>query len=556
MKHIAVVEDEALMREELADMLRRAGYAVTEVTDFADVTGQLLALAPDLVLLDLNLPEVSGFQICRDLKRRSALPVLVLTSRDQLRDEVHALELGADEYLTKPYRKERLLARIGNVLKRYEGRPNLLEGADFLLDRQTYTLYIHNQSVVLPPNQGKLLETLLAHGGQTATKDELSRALWGTTEFIDENALQVNLTRLKKTMASLGMCQQLVSVRGVGYRRMKRNGSYLRQYLPWLGLLLGVDALAALLLWLADARAIAAMSAVIVLATVFLFGGVCAVLCARSKKRERAFTAFLTAPDAAHEQALCRLLSENETQSVHLLGETLRAQQQAIAQLQAQMDDYENYVELWAHEVKTPLALLTLVLDNRRDTLPETVGFKLDYVRNRMQAFIDQMLYYARLRGARRDYRFERLTLRGCIGEVLDDYRPLLEEKGFRVEIRPTDETVFADRRGLCFLLGQVVSNSVKYALEKPVLSFSLESKDTATVLSIRDNGPGVRACDLPYVFEKGFTGDSGHEKNKATGMGLYLAREVAKDLGLTLTAASDWGAGFEVRVTFPVVEE
>ena len=337
---------------------------------------------------------------------------------------------------------------------------------------------------------------------------------------------------------------------------MKRNGSYLRQYLPWLGLLLGVDALAALLLWLADARAIAAMSAVIVLATVFLFGGVCAVLCARSKKRERAFTAFLTAPDAAHEQVLCRLLSENEAQSVHLLGETLRAQQQAIAQLQAQMDDYENYVELWAHEVKTPLALLTLVLDNRRDTLPEAVGFKLDYVRNRMQAFIDQMLYYARLRGARRDYRFERLTLRGCIDEVLDDYRPLLEEKGFRVEIRPTDETVFADRRGLCFLLGQVVSNSVKYALEKPVLTFSLESNDTAIVLSIRDNGPGVRACDLPYVFEKGFTGDSGHEKNKATGMGLYLAREVAKDLGLTLTAASDWGAGFEIRVTFPVVKE
>lgn len=246
-----------------------------------------------------------------------------------------------------------------------------------------------------------------------------------------------------------------------------------------------------------------------------------------------------------------------ESQSAHLLGETLRAQQQTIAQLQTQMDDYENYVELWAHEVKTPLALLTLVLDNRRDTLPEAVGFKLDYVRNRMQAFIDQMLYYARLRGARRDYRFERLALRSCIDEVLDDYRPLLEEKHFRVELRLADETVFSrPRRGLCFLLGQVVSNSVKYALDAPVLTFSLENGGTATVLSIRDNGPGVRACDLPYVFEKGFTGDSGHEKNKATGMGLYLAREVAKDLGLTLTAASDWGAGFEVRVTFPVVEE
>lgn len=216
--HLLVIEDERALCETIVRSLRRLAYSVDYCFDGEKALELLGTERYDLVLLDLNLPEVSGFQICRDLKRRSALPVLVLTSRDQLRDEVHALELGADEYLTKPYRKERLLARIGNVLKRYEGRPNLLEGADFLLDRQTYTLYIHNQSVVLPPNQGKLLETLLAHGGQTTTKDELSRALWGTTEFIDENALQVNLTRLKKTMASLGMCQQLVSVRGVGYR--------------------------------------------------------------------------------------------------------------------------------------------------------------------------------------------------------------------------------------------------------------------------------------------------------------------------------------------------
>lgn len=215
---ILVVEDERALCETIVRSLRRLAYSVDPCYDGDTAIDLLGSERYDLVLLDLNLPEVSGFQICRDIKRRSALPVLVLTSRDQMRDEVHALELGADEYLTKPYRRERLLARIGNVLKRYEGRPNLLEGADFLLDRQTYTLFIHNQSVVLPPNQGKLLEALLTHGGQTVTKDDLSRALWGTTEFIDENALQVNLTRLKKTMASLGMRQQLVSVRGVGYR--------------------------------------------------------------------------------------------------------------------------------------------------------------------------------------------------------------------------------------------------------------------------------------------------------------------------------------------------
>ena len=100
------------------------------------------------------------------------------------------------------------------------------------------------------------------------------------------------------------------------------------------------------------------------------------------------------------------------------------------------------------------------------------------------------------------------------------------------------------------------MSNSVKYTSDAPVLTFSLTCSTAETVLTVRDNGPGVRACDLPYVFEKGFTGDSGHEKSKATGMGLYLAREIAKELGLTLSAASDWGAGFAVCISFPIVTE
>lgn len=218
MKRITVVEDDELMRQELKELLRGAGYEVDCIEDFGDPAPALLRGAADLILLDLNLPGTSGFELCRRIKARSAAPVLVLTSRDQLRDELHALELGADEYLTKPCRKERLLARISNVLKRYEGREHLLEGKSFLLDRQTYTLYIHNRSVVLPKNQGKMLEVFLDHRGQIVTKGELSMTLWGTTEFIDENALQVNMTRLKKTMADLGMTQRIVTVRGEGYR--------------------------------------------------------------------------------------------------------------------------------------------------------------------------------------------------------------------------------------------------------------------------------------------------------------------------------------------------
>jgi len=207
-KRIAVVEDEVYMREELCNMLQKDGYLAEAITEFEDAARLLAALRPDLVILDLNLPEISGFQICQELKNKTAIPVLVLTSRDQVKDE----------YLTKPCRKDRLLARVSNILKRYEGRTNLIEGPDFLLDQQTYTLYIHNTSVVLPKNQGKLLVALLSGGDALVTTEQLCIALWGTTEYIDENALQVNLTRLKKTMSGLEMKQRIVAVRGMGYR--------------------------------------------------------------------------------------------------------------------------------------------------------------------------------------------------------------------------------------------------------------------------------------------------------------------------------------------------
>ena len=209
MKQIVIAEDELFMREELSDILQKAGYEILEITEFDHVADQILTLSPDLALLDLNLPGTSGFQICRELKQKSAIPVLVLTSRDQMRDELHALELG----------------RVSNVMKRYEGRSNLLEGPGFLLDRQTYTLYIHNRSVVLAKNQGKLLEVFLNHGNEVVSKEKLCLALWETAEFIDENALQVNLTRLKKTMANLGMSGQIVPVRGIGYRLLPEGGT-------------------------------------------------------------------------------------------------------------------------------------------------------------------------------------------------------------------------------------------------------------------------------------------------------------------------------------------
>lgn len=337
---------------------------------------------------------------------------------------------------------------------------------------------------------------------------------------------------------------------------MKHNIQTILQYIPWLLLLLIVDAFAALLLWIADVQAFYSMVIVIVLATILFFSMVCCVLVRLEQKKEQAFLDFLYNPDEYHEELLLETVILTQKEHIRLLCKVLHDKQNAYTKLQTQLNDYEEYVESWAHETKTPLSLLTLLLDNRREELSAIVSFKLDYIRNRMQESVDQMLFYARLKGTRKDYLFEHIQIRLSVEDVLEDYKPLLEEKQFQIRFCLLDESVYSDRRGLHFLLGQIISNSIKYCSKKPELCFESFERDGFSILSVKDNGIGVRSCDLPYIFEKGFTGNSGEGRKKATGMGLYLAKEIAKELNIALNVNSEWGKGLEMQISFPVVKK
>lgn len=218
MSKIVIVEDDCYMREEMVAILQKESYEVFCMNDFGHAVEGILKQSPDLVLLDLNLPEVSGFEICKRIKEKSTIPVLVLTGRNQLKDELHALGLGADEYLNKPCHKERLLIRIMNLLRRFDDRKHFIEGNGIRLDIQTYTLYNNGNSFVLPENQGKMMEQLLANDGELVTTSSLMKALWGDTNYIDENALQVNMTRLRKTINQLNLNYKITTIRGKGYR--------------------------------------------------------------------------------------------------------------------------------------------------------------------------------------------------------------------------------------------------------------------------------------------------------------------------------------------------
>ena len=217
MKKVVIVEDELFMREELKYILDKEGYDTFCITKFSDVVNEIISASPDLILLDLNLPGISGFEICKGIRKKINVPILVLTGRDQMKDELHALNIGADEYINKPCHKDRLLARITNLMRRLDDRKNFIEVKDIKLDLQTYTINIKGKAIILPENQGKVMELLLQNYQGVVTKESLIKKLWGTTEYIDENAIHVNMTRLKKSLYNLNSDYKIVTIRGMGY---------------------------------------------------------------------------------------------------------------------------------------------------------------------------------------------------------------------------------------------------------------------------------------------------------------------------------------------------
>ena len=185
-----------------------------------------MSLSPDLILLDINLPFHSGFEICKEVKAKQLGTVLILTARDKLQDELHALGLGADDYLTKPCNTERLLApalKKPLAPQRRTDAAGLLNGGGFLLDPNTFTLYAGKKSYVLPQNEGKILLTLLKSSPNLVSKSDLFHVLWGTAEFIDEKLrCKSILTRLRKTLREVGLDDCIETVRGQGYRLKER----------------------------------------------------------------------------------------------------------------------------------------------------------------------------------------------------------------------------------------------------------------------------------------------------------------------------------------------
>ena len=331
---------------------------------------------------------------------------------------------------------------------------------------------------------------------------------------------------------------------------MKHNLKYLATYLPWLLVLLAFDLFTAILLWLSDVRMFQALILLYLLATILLFFTLSFLLIRKERKKSAAYKAFIVNPKTDTELELLHLSSASEKESIEKMADTLYQKQAEIGKLNSLLAEYEDYVEKWAHEIKLPLSLLSLLLDNQSDQLPEDTAFKLDYVRNQIQENVSQILFYYRVKSEKNDFLFEDLDLEECVHDLLENFGPLFKEKNFSIKLEKIQGTCYTDQRSFEFILSQILANALKYSSDKPELRISMSRAKGRTTLIIRDNGCGVKACDLPHIFEKGFTGDSGDTRKKSTGMGLYLVKQLADALKIEITVKSEWMQGFEITLS------
>lgn len=220
MDKIIIIEDDPAIREELALLLENEGYQATAVTDFSDVPRQVLAAAPGLILLDLGLPGRDGMSLCLDIRKVSRTPIIFVTSRDSASDELRALSLGGDDYITKPYNIPVLLARIRAVLRRAGGpaESDTLEAKGLTLHLTRGTVSAGDRSAELTRNELKILAYLMAHAGQIVSRADLIDALWDSQIYIDDNTLSVNMTRLRVKLEEIGLPGVIKTRRGMGYQ--------------------------------------------------------------------------------------------------------------------------------------------------------------------------------------------------------------------------------------------------------------------------------------------------------------------------------------------------
>lgn len=271
-------------------------------------------------------------------------------------------------------------------------------------------------------------------------------------------------------------------------------------------------------------------------------------------KKDKVFYNFLREPSREQQCVLIESIGEIHTEKVNYLANKLRMLNDQLDEVKLQSLDYEEFIESWVHEIKTPVSLLNFVLQNRKEEMSELVYQRLEHAKININDNVEQILFYARLQAAHVDYKLERVSLNQCFEDVLLELQSFLDEKDVKVIFQMEDVPIVSDERTLQFIFTQIILNAVKYSDEKKDsfiwLKTGFDSVKNRYYLRICDNGIGVLNSDLPFIFEKGFTGDNTNRK-QSTGIGLYLVKKLCDELQIEIEVESKYGKEFVIQFLF-----
>lgn len=220
MPKILIVEDDEKLRNELEIFLKNNGYQVNTLKKFDNTIEEILRQRPDLILLDINLPNADGEYICKEIRKQSTVPIIIVTSRDNELDELLSINYGADHYITKPFNLQILLAKIASLLRRTNReikQQEKMDGKQFVLNKDKSTIEKEGKIIELTKNEFRILKCLLENREKIVSREEIMKYLWDSESFIDDNTLTVNITRLRNKLAELDLKELLETKRGQGY---------------------------------------------------------------------------------------------------------------------------------------------------------------------------------------------------------------------------------------------------------------------------------------------------------------------------------------------------
>lgn len=220
MHKILIVEDDEKLRDELEKFLNKNGYKAESLKKFDNTIQDILEINPDLILLDINLPFTDGEYICKEIRKKSQMPIIIVTSRNNELDELISINYGADHYITKPFNIQILLAKIGSLLRRSNmsgENQEKIDAKDFILNTSKNTIEKDNKSIELTRNEYKILKYLVQNREKIVSREDIMECLWDSESFIDDNTLTVNITRVRNKLEEIGIKELLETKRGQGY---------------------------------------------------------------------------------------------------------------------------------------------------------------------------------------------------------------------------------------------------------------------------------------------------------------------------------------------------